>query len=530
MTELKLYPYQEAALEVCREQFRKRVNNLILCYPPGGGKTETASQAMVNAACGVAENSAAAGYRCWFVVHRRTLVRQTSARLTKYGIRHGVIMSGEQQSPMEKIQVVSLDTVHSRFFKKDAKWKDNPPMNPDLLIYDEAHTRTSMFEEVRKQLRYTWLIGLTATPSAPVGKTMRDLGYEQIVYGPKTSWLIENNYLVGARYFAPEAYDYSGVRINKATGEFVESSADGIVDKPELIGNLVQNYIELGEDRPFVVFANSVAHSRHITQRFCDAGIPCAHIDCKVDNDRREELFQEVRDGRIRGLSNYGILDRGFDLDILSVCILARKFRNLATYIQAGCRVTRFAPGKDMAIIIDHAGNVADHGFLDDDFEWSLDEDNNQKSRDEREKKQKPITCWKCKTIYTGSNCPKCSAGNNPPVICPDCNNEIHGPFCHHCGFKFPEKVQEVEEKEGSLVEITRAGKKIKPAEKANVYAQLLQLSLDNGWLRGSIDHTFREMFGHWPSKKNGIDPVEPTPEIREFAIQSREKYARSLN
>ena len=517
MPKLKLYPHQEDCLSVCREAFRQGHKKIVLRMPPGAGKTEIASQAMLTAA----EQSR---LRCWFVVHRRTLVSQTSKRLSKYNIDHGVMMAGEPPSIMQKIQVVSLDTVFHRYVKDEAKRDIGDLLGPELIFYDEAHTNADMFDSLSQKFPKAWVIGLTATPALAFGRPMRELGYTKMVNGPKTSWLIENGYLVGARYFAPEQYDYSKVKVSKTTGEYVESSADGVVDKPELIGNLVHHYEDLGSERPFVVFANSVAHSRHIAKRFTDSGYPCAHIDHKVDNDTRDMYFQQVRDGKLKGLSNYGVLDRGFDLDILGVCILARKFRNLSAYIQAGCRVTRFVEGKDLAIILDHAGNVVEHGFLDDDFEWTLDGDNNEKSREEKEKEPRPVKCWNCSTVYTGPTCPTCGSGNKPPVICPDCGTQIMGDFCHHCGYMFPLEEEEIVETNHDLVEIQKDGKKKKTdaATKREIYGQLLWICDQRGHKRGWADHKFKAMYSHFPARKNGIPMKEPSPEIVAFVDHGR--------
>lgn len=52
----------------------------------------------------------------------------------------------------------------------------------------------------------------------------------------------------------------------------------------------------------------------------------------------------------------------GFDYPELSCCIMARPTKSVALYLQMAGRVLRTALGKQGAIILDHAGNVIEHG------------------------------------------------------------------------------------------------------------------------------------------------------------------------
>jgi DNA repair protein RadD len=54
--------------------------------------------------------------------------------------------------------------------------------------------------------------------------------------------------------------------------------------------------------------------------------------------------------------------------------ILLRPTKSLGLYLQMCGRALRPAPGKDYAVVLDHAGNCLRHGLCDDDQEWSLED------------------------------------------------------------------------------------------------------------------------------------------------------------
>jgi len=143
---LSLRPYQERSLNALREGFRCGHTRQILYMPTGAGKTESAISLM--------SATSELGNRVAMVLDRRILCDQTSQRLDKYGIDHGVLMSGHwRYRTHERIQVCSAQTLEARGSFPGLK----------LLIVDEAHT---VRKSTRDFINNTGVktIGLSATP------------------------------------------------------------------------------------------------------------------------------------------------------------------------------------------------------------------------------------------------------------------------------------------------------------------------------------------------------------------------------
>lgn len=506
--ELELYPHQAEVLDRVRAAFREGHRRVLLEMPTGAGKSETAAKMHQ------LTSLAGAQLPSLFAVHRRGLVAQFSQRLAKYGIPHGVLMAGHGYQLENPIQVASIDTLDARYLREGAP--GDPGILPrfGLIVYDEAHTHPDKAARLMDAFPDAWVIGLSATPAPADGKGLGRFGYTRIVSGPSVGWLMERGYLVGrVRYFGPEAYDYTGVKRNR-NGEYVESSADEVVNRPELIGNVVEQYLRLGQRRPFVVFANSVGHSKNLEDAFNELDLPCKHIDANTPGEEREQAYRDLEEGRLLGLSNYGILDRGFDAPIVSVCILARKVGHISTYRQMVGRVLRTYPDKDECIVIDHGGNVATHGFVDEPVEWTLDPEVNvnEQERERQEAKtpeERTVACEQCATVFTGPTCPSCGWERHKPAP----------------------KPQEVEHTDDDLAEIGPdgvRGRKWTNAEKEQWFAELRGLARERGYSDGWAAHTYRDKFGVWPARKSGVAPAEPSAEVRAFARRKLQKFARA--
>ena len=199
---LKLRDYQEAALDMLREAFKDGHKSIVLYLATGGGKTEIAI-AMLEA-CRVK------GTRAAMLLDRIVLCDQTSQRLDKYKIDHGVLQSGHwRYRPSELIQVCSAQTIEKR--------GEFPGLS--LLIIDEAHQSRAQTIEFIKNNPNIKVIGLTATPFT---KGMGSV-YSHVVSPITTKQLVEAGSLVPLRVFISKEIDMTGAK--KVAGEWSQAEA-----------------------------------------------------------------------------------------------------------------------------------------------------------------------------------------------------------------------------------------------------------------------------------------------------------------
>jgi len=233
--------------------------------------------------------------------------------------------------------------------------------------------------------------------------------FHHMIQTPTIGQLTEQGHLVKAQYYAPSEPDLKGLRIRR--GDYEESGLVSRVDLPELVGDIVENFQKICPARFAVCFAVCVKHSIHIRDRFLEAGIEAAHIDANTPLDERTNILEDLANGEIQVVCNFGILTEGWDCPPVSAIILARPTKKLGLYLQMTGRALRPHPGKTDCTILDHAGAYYEHGPLDQDFPWDLDSQETIQERINQttKKESEPITCPECSFIYhERRDCPQC--------------------------------------------------------------------------------------------------------------------------
>ena len=436
-----------------------------------------------------------------FVAHRRELVMQCSRKLAENELNHGVIMADKSPNMMADIQVASIQTFVSR---KDRDDFIKP--KADLVILDEAHRSVSgQFKALLKEYPNAFVIGLTATPIRQDGKALGNI-YEELVEAGSIGELTALGYLVKNRIVAPSIPDLQKIRL--VAGDYEKKALDKKMNTTKLVGDLVVHWLKYGENRATIVFATSIAHSKHIANIFRQNGISSGHIDSKMYELDREKQLADLDSGRIKVLSNCQILSEGWDQPKVSCVILARPTKSYGLYIQQIGRTLRPYPNKTDTLIIDHAGACYEHGFPEDAGNWSLKTTTRkEKEKITKEKVEKqPFTCVQCDTVYKP---------NKDDYACPN------------CAFVPTKRERIVLVQQGRLVELP----KMKPNanDKQNFYAQLLFYCKQRGYKLGWASHTLKQKYGHFPHNKKTF-PVATGKDVMSFIQHLNIRRAKSRN
>jgi superfamily II DNA or RNA helicase len=496
----ELYKFQGKAINELRSAIARRYRHLLLQAPTGAGKTVIAAD--------IVKRATDKGRRVMFLAHRRELVNQCADKLLNFGVDHGLLMAGEFPYGAADCQVASIDTLRARCITTNKM----PLPQADVIIIDECHRSLApTYIKIIESYPDAVVLGLTATPIRGDGKGLGHV-YDYMVKCPSIMELIKLGHLVMPRTFAPTIPDLTGVR--KQAGDWHPSDLERAMNHRRLVGDIVTHWHRLASDRPTVVFASGVKHSINLKDEFVRQGVRAAHVDGDTPLADRAELIDDLKKGNIQVVCNYGVLTEGFDEPTLSACVLARPTKHLGLYLQMAGRTLRPADKKKDSLIIDHSGNVYEHGFVTDDHDWALEEgkalhsDTAERQRVFDEKQ--PITCVMCTAVYTGQlPCPKC--GHVPE-----------------------KKGRYVETLHGELTEVRiekrRTAKKrtYTMEEKQDWYSQLMWYALDKKKNKGWIAHTYRAKFGVWPQ---GIIEIskEPTKEVLGYIRHRNIAYAREM-
>ncbi len=478
---LNLRPYQEKSLESLRDGFRHGHKRQILYMPCGGGKTESAISLLLA--------TAAKGNRAAMVMDRRVLVDQTSARLDKYGIEHGVLMAGSSRwRPQERIQICSAQTLE--------KCDTFPEL--DLVIIDECH---GVRKKVTEFIKSTGIrsVGLSASP---VTKGLGSV-YENVVCEITTSDLVDNSSLVPLRIFIAKEIDMTGAK--KVAGEWAQNEVTerGIKITGDIVTEWVKKTYEIfNKPEKTFVFCAGVAHGADLQRQFNESGHNFISISYQDDDEYKQEVMKEFSkpDSSIIGVIATDILSKGVDIPDVKIGISARPFtKSFSSHIQQIGRIMRPCEGKEFGVILDHSGNYL--RFKDD---WEELYHNGVSHLDDGKEKPKPEPSDKEKEA---AKCPKCSALWPPK-----------SDICSNCGH-VRERKNDVTVKAGELVEIggaTVKSEKYSSAYKESFYQQLLRVADSKGYKEGWSYHKYKAKFSVAPPwKKVMADFV--SKDVRDF-------------
>jgi superfamily II DNA or RNA helicase len=458
---LQLRPHQQEVVEKLREGFKAGHRCQLLYAPTGFGKTEVAMAIMK----AVAEKFK----KCAMVLDRIVLVDQTSRRLDKYGIQHGVMQAGHwRDKPDEHIQVCSSQTLEMR--------KSFPEI--DLLIVDECHVTRKGLVKFIKENPHIRVIGLTATPFT---KGLGDI-YTHVVGATPTGDLIDKGWLVPLKVYVAKEIDMTGIK--KRAGEWAaeDVTAQGI----KIVGDVVHEWHKktheiFGKPVKTIVFSAGVEHSRELVNRFAIAGYNFVSISYKEDDQYKKEIIEEFSkpDTDIHGLIATDILTRGFDVSDVLIGVSARPFsKSFSSHVQQMGRVMRSHPGKEFGVWLDHSGN-----FLRFRNDWDkifyegvteLKEGGEKAKKEPTIKEKQEAICPACKVLWTFS-----------------------GKICGACGFE-KKKPNTIDMVNGELLELQAANQKL-IIDNKQFYAELLYYCKAKGYKDGWAANKYKEKFGVFP-------------------------------
>ncbi len=493
----KLRDYQIDLVKRINESLAEGIKKILGVAPTGSGKTVSFTEFI--------KRQVEQGRSVLILVHRRELVFQASDKLTSFGIEHGIIMSGEAKSLLHSAQVASIQTLVARLRRN----RINPPL-ADVLIVDEAHHATATtYLKIFEHYPEAAIVGFTASPCRKDGRGLGAV-FETMIEGPSIAELTEQGHLVPCQYYSPTKKDLlklEGLKIQR--GDFNEKDLAERVDTPEIHADIVLTFSRICPHLQALCYAVSIKHAIHIRDCFVEAGYKCEYISGETPKPDRDEILNKFKLGEIQIIVNCMVLVEGYDAPTASCCILARPTKSFGLYLQMVGRVLRPFPGKHSAIILDHAGSVHEHGFIDEPIPWSLEPGQKIKERKAKTKttKKQPIECKECNLIYR------------------------HQRECPGCGWMPEIKGKVINIIDGELTRMSRDGfqQELKQSaiEQEYFLAELTWIQEQRNYKSGWVSVQYKNRYGVWPKRSTKAKPIKPSHETLAFIRRENRKYAQ---
>jgi len=350
---IELRDYQIKMYDDVREAFRRGNRRVMLQAPTGAGKTALVAK--------IIESSISMGNNVWFMVPRKELMDQASGAFSKIGMPHNRICPGYEESSAFKVHIVSKDTLSRRM--------ERIRIQPTFIVVDEAHLALDRYIWIHEQFPKAYMLGVTATPERLDGRGLSDL-YECLVHGPTIPELVEKGYLCNVRYFCPPT---DGIKeLHRDGTEYKSDEVELLLERRKVYGRAIEHYRKHADGKPTLVFCRSLKSSEETARHFRDAGYNFESIDGTMTTAKRNGLINGIRDGKIHGLTSCELLTYGLDVPRVECVIWLRPTLSKTIFFQGIGRGLRPALGKEHLIVLDHVGNLQEHGHPFDLQEWNF--------------------------------------------------------------------------------------------------------------------------------------------------------------
>lgn len=474
----------------------KRHKHFVAQAPTGYGKTQQSAH--------IIDGCLRKGKRALFIAPAIQLVEQTRESFERQGITDVGIMQAQhvRTNRHAALQIACLATLVRR-----------PPPPVDLVLVDECHQQSEFLYGLMNTIwKDTIVIGLSATPWA------RGMGlhYTTLLVLATMKQMIEDGAPTGLckwwGYGVPPKFAPNVSGVHRVAGELRDGELSGVMSAKSIVGNTVETWLKHRQNgnhpgnRTFL-YGHNRAHAKELMEAFNAQGVPFGYIDGETNADDRRKVFEKYDSLEIAGVANVGVLIAGVDKDVR--CISDNRYSESETYlVQSHGRGMRLKTDGDVLFVLDHAGNRDRMGNPEDIHHANLDKrspgDKSEPFEGERPT-PKPRTCGKCSALI-------------PPAT----------KACPLCGDVFS-KPNTIEHEKGELVEFGLTPPKAKkskkeeptPAMKEVFYAEAIHIADEKGRKRGWADHLYFERYKHWPTRKNGIEPIAPSYETLRY-VQSR--------
>lgn len=351
-----LRPYQEDAVASAVRFFKgtKPGYNGLMVEPQGAGKSLIIAS-IVQQLPG----------RCLIFQPSKEILEQNASKLQAFGFSPAVYSASVG---LREVGAITLATIGSV--------KNVPGLFQDVpfIIMDECHganAEKGMYLDFFKSLPGSRLVGLTATPYRlsrdNYGGSMlkfltrtRPSIFKEVIHYTQIGDLIAAGWLTCPTYQHVSGFKPDELEVNTTGSDYTDESVRRVFNKvgfADRLRRVVERLLSVGR-KNVLVFTRFVEEAEQLAQALPGVAVVNADTHPKT----RSMIVEGFRSGEIQVAANVNCLATGFDYPELDTVVLAAPTLSLSRYMQQVGRITRIAPGKTDAWVVDMVDQVRQFG------------------------------------------------------------------------------------------------------------------------------------------------------------------------
>lgn len=373
-----LRDYQQQASDAAINFFQsKRERNGILVLPTGAGKSLV-----------IADIAHRLDGNVLVFQPSKEILEQNFDKLRSYGVEDCSIYSASFNS--KEISRITFATIGS------VKAHMENFNHFRYIIVDECHgvnPQGGMYKDFFDCAKRK-ILGLTATPyrltsaqicldengrydptCEPQNKCIlkfltrtRPRVFHDVIYQVEIQTLLQRGYLSKLNYYDMTIVPQEGLKRNTTGMDFDEKSLFDEFQRVNLQDHLLNIVRRLQHPKSgiprkgILVFTKFLEESENLCRSIDD----CEMLSGETPKKERERIIRDFKSGKIKVLTNVGVLTTGFDYPELDTVVMARPTMSLAMYYQILGRAIRPHPSKEAGWIVDLCGNIKRFGKVED--------------------------------------------------------------------------------------------------------------------------------------------------------------------
>ncbi len=366
---IKPHDFQEDIITKTVDHILSSPKSIVISASPGAGKTVMFSftiQRLIRR------------YRkiCILIIaHKHDLIKQAekTVRMANPDAEIGIFCASMKRFEQKQITIGSRDTLRSRL---DTLGKF------DVIMIDEAHkvgfgteSKPSSYARIIEKLKAVRpacrLIGYTGTAYRQGMGAIHGANkpFDELLCDVSIKWCLDNGYLCDVRSsptLDEAKIDTSDIKL--VAGDFSLKGLQEVATKESLVKKMVDDW-QLNTRRAgkkcTMFFCSGKKHGQMISTELTRLGYSIPFVDQTMDIKKRDALIEDLSEGRIDGLVNFGLYTEGTDIPRIDCVVIARPAKVLSLYIQMVTRVVRLFEGKEYGLLLDYGGCIERFGPID---------------------------------------------------------------------------------------------------------------------------------------------------------------------
>lgn len=190
--------------------------------------------------------------------------------------------------------------------------------------------------------------------------------FHDVIFQVDIQTLLQRGFLSKLNYYDMTILPQEGLKRNTTGMDFDEKSLFEEFQRVDLEAHLVDIVRRLQRPKSGVPRKGILVFTKFLeeSERLCQSVEGCEMLSGDTTKKERKRIIDDFKSGKIKVLTNVGVLTTGFDYPELDTVVMARPTMSLAMWYQIVGRAIRPHASKEAGWIVDLCGNIKRFGHV----------------------------------------------------------------------------------------------------------------------------------------------------------------------